>query len=364
MTKPIVSHVDPYFFHVVEDIRAVLRRLFGTSNEFTLVMSATGSGGMQTAVANFVEPRSKFAVLSNGYFCERIAEMARRVGANVVRLEKPWGETFSDSEVRTFVHRERPQVVAYVQAETSTGALQMGLAIGAAAHEAGALVIADAVTSLGGMPVQVDAMGIDVAYSCTQKALACVPGLSPITVSARAMEWLRARRSPIPDWYFDLKLLDEYYHGAAHRYHHTTPVSTFYALREALAVIDEETVEKRWARHLLAHRAFVAGIEAMGLTMHVADPHRLWTVNTPRVPEGIDDVKVRRRMMAEYDIEILGGFGPLAGRIFRIGLMGMVATRENVLLLLDAMQKSLTAEGFAARGNAREAAETIFHRAA
>ncbi len=360
MSKPIVSHLDPYFFRVVEDIRNVLRKVFGTSNEFTLVMSATGSGGMQTSVANFVEPKSKFAVLANGYFCDRISDMGRRCGANVVRLEKHWGETFADAEVREFLHRERPQTVAYVQAETSTGAFQHGVGIGAAAHEVGALVIADAVTSLGGMPVQADAMGIDIAYSCTQKALACVPGLSPITVSARAMDWLRARKSPIPDWYFDLKLLDEYYHGAAHRYHHTTPISSFYALREALAVIAEETVEKRWARHLKAHRAFVAGIEAMGLSMHVPEPHRLWTLNTPRVPEGVDDVKVRRRMMAEDDIEILGGFGPLAGKIFRIGLMGMVATRENVLLLLESLQKSLMAEGFTARGNGREAAEAVF----
>jgi alanine-glyoxylate transaminase/serine-glyoxylate transaminase/serine-pyruvate transaminase len=277
-----------------------------------------------------------------------------------VRLEKPWGEVFTDAEAREFIRRERPQVVAYVQAETSTGAFQMGVAAGAAAREVGALVIADVVTSLGGMPVQVDASGVDVAYSCTQKALACVPGLAPITVSARALEWLRTRKAPIPDWYFDLRLLDDYYHGAAHRYHHTTPVSTFYALREALAVIAEEGVEQRWKRHLQAHRAFVAGIEAMGLHMHVADPHRLWTLNTPCVPEGVDDVKVRRRMLAEDSIEILGGFGPLTGKIFRIGLMGRVATRENVGLLLDSMQRALAAEGYQAKANGREAAEALF----
>jgi alanine-glyoxylate transaminase/serine-glyoxylate transaminase/serine-pyruvate transaminase len=193
ISKPIVGHLDPYFFQVAEDIKELLGQVFGTKNNFTMVISGTGSAGMEAAVANFVEPGAKFAVLANGYFCDRITEMARRYGAEIVRLEKPWGETFSDDEAGDFIRREKPAVVAYVQAETSTGAFQKGDAICKAAHEVGALVIADCVTSLGGMPVKVDETGIDIAYSCTQKGLSCPSGLAPITVSERAMEVLRNR---------------------------------------------------------------------------------------------------------------------------------------------------------------------------
>jgi alanine-glyoxylate transaminase/serine-glyoxylate transaminase/serine-pyruvate transaminase len=345
MRQPIVGHLDPYFFEVAEDVRKLLCLVFGTANRFTMVISGTGSAGMETAVANFVEPGSKFAVFANGYFCDRITEMGRRYGAEIVRLEKPWGETFSDDEAAAFIHRERPAVVAYVQAETSTGAFQEGRAICQAAHEVGALAIADCVTSLGGMPVGVDETGIDIAYSCTQKGLSCPPGLAPITVSERAMEVLRARQSTPRTWYLDLKMLDEYY-DTAHRYHHTAPISMFYALREALRVVWEEGLEKRWERHRQNHLALVAGLEAMGVGMHVAEPHRLWVLNTPRVPEGISDAKIRKRLIDGHGIEIFGGFGPLAGKVFRIGLMGASSTRENVSLLLAALEEALQAEGY------------------
>ena len=345
MGKPIVSHLDPYFFEIAEDIRKLLQLVFGTSNPFCMVISGTGSAGMEAAVVNFVEPGAKLAVMANGYFSDRLTEMARRQGAEIVRLEKPWGEVFSDDEAAEFIAREKPQVVAFVHAETSTGALQPGKAICEAAHQAGALVIGDCVTSLGGMPVRVDETGIDIAYSGSQKCLSCPPGLAPITVSPKALEWLRARRSPIPSWYLDLKLLDEYYSGA-HRYHHTAPISMFYALREALVLIAEEGLEACWARHRRNHLAFVAGIQAMGLRMHVAEGHRLWSLQTPCVPEGVEDLQVRRRLMAEHGIEILGGFGPLAGKVFRIGLMGASSTAENVQFLLGAMEQALGAEGF------------------
>ena len=359
MSKPLVGHLDPYFFQVAEDTRKLLQLVFGTANEFTMAISGTGSAGMETAVVNFVEAGSKFAILANGYFCDRITDMARRHAAEIVRLEKPWGETCADDEAEDFIRRERPQVVAFVHAETSTGALQEGKAICRAAHEVGALVICDCVTSLGGMPVEVDATGIDIAYSGTQKCLSCPPGLAPITVSPRAMEWLRARKSLSRSWYLDLKLLDDYY-GASRRYHHTAPVSMFYALREALAVIADEGLENRWARHRRNHLAFVAGIEAMGMRMHVAEGHRLWTLNTPRVPDGIDEVKIRKRFMDGYGIEILGGFGPLAGKVFRIGLMGASSTEANVLLLLEAMEEALRAEGYTPPGSGRAAAEDAF----
>lgn len=364
MQQPIVSHVDPYFFEVFEDIRALLGPVFGTENPFRMVISGTGTAGMETAVVNFTEPGMKFAVLAAGYFADRISNIAERQGAQVVRLEKAWGEPFAADEAYEFVRRERPQVVAFVQAETSTGVYTPGRAIAAAAHEVDAVVIADCVTSLGGMPVEVDRNGLDVAYSCTQKGLSCPPGLAPITVSPRAMERLRERKTPTPSFYFDLRLIDDYYEGA-HRYHHTAPISMFYALREALRIIDEEGLENRFERHRRNHLAFVAGIEAMGLQMHVREPQdRLWTLNTPRVPEGISDVNLRRRLLESHGIEVLGGFGPLAGKVLRVGLMGASSTRENVLLLLEALEQALRAEGFPVQASGREASEQFYAAAA
>jgi alanine-glyoxylate transaminase / serine-glyoxylate transaminase / serine-pyruvate transaminase len=359
MRQPIVGHLDPYFFQISEDIRRLLGLVFGTRNEFSMTLSGTGSAGMEAAVANFVEPGTKIAILANGLFCDRITEMARRQGGQIVRLEKPWGQPFEDDEAAEFILREQPRVVAFVHAETSTGALQRGHAICEAAHQAGALVIGDCVTSLGGMPVNVDETGIDVAYSGTQKALSCTPGLSPITLSPRALEALRARKSTPATWYLDLKLLDDYYAGA-HRYHHTAPISLFYALREALIIIAEEGLEKRWARHRTNHLALVAGVEAMGMRMHVAPEHRLWTLNTPCVPDGIDELKIRKRLFELHGIEIMGGFGPLAGKVFRIGLMGASSKAENVLFLLETLEEALRDQGFQPAGSGKSAAERFY----
>jgi alanine-glyoxylate transaminase/serine-glyoxylate transaminase/serine-pyruvate transaminase len=340
LSKPIVGHLDPYFIQVMQDVQQLLKTAFGTKDGATLVISGTGSAGMEATVANFVEPAAKFAVFANGYFSDRLTEMAKRHGANVVRFEKAWGETYTDDEAREFIRREKPQVVAYVHAETSTGALQSGDAICAAAHEAGALVIADCVTSLGGVPVQFDETGMDIAYSCTQKGLSCPPGLSPMAMSARAMDWLRGRTTPSRSWYFDLKLIHDY-STVSHRYHHTAPISMFYALREALLVIAEEGIENRWERHRRCHKYFVQGIEAMGLGMHVPAEHRIATLNTVCVPKGVDEAKVRKRLLDEPGIEIAGGFGPLAGKVFRIGVMGPLATEENVAFFLGEFKKTL-----------------------
>ena len=359
MAKPIVGHLDPYFFEIGTGIRDMLKECYGTSNPFTLAISATGSGGMETSVTNFVEPGSKMVVLANGFFCDRITEMGKRYGANVVRLEKPWGETFGDDEAREFIRREKPQTVAFVNAETSTGCHTPGHAICAAAREVDAITIVDCVTSLGTMPIGIDAMGADVAYSCSQKGLSCPPGLSPMTVSPRAMDWLKTRKSPKSAWYFDLSLLADYFDGAR-RYHHTAPISAFYAMYEGLRMIAEEGLEARFDRHRRNHLAFVAGAEAMGLTMHVADGNRLWTLQTPRVPEGIDDVKVRQRMMAKHGIEILGGFGPLAGKVFRIGIMGVLSTEPDVLLLLEAFEEALREEGYRSKGGGVAAAREAY----
>ena len=345
LRQPIVGHLDPYFFTVVEDVRRLLGYAFSTANEFNIAVSGTGTSGMETAVANFVEPGEKFAVLANGYFCDRLADVARRHGASVVRLEKPWGEVFDGQEAREFIRREKPRTVAYVQAETSTGAFQPGRAICEAAHEMDALIIADCVTSLGGMPVKVDETGIDIAYSCTQKGLGCPPGLAPVTVSPRALDRLKSRKTPVQSWYLDLQLLDGYYRG--HKYHHTASATLFYALREGLAIVAEEGIEARWERHRRNHEAFVQGIEAMGLTMHVQNPaDRLWTLNTPRVPEGIDEPRLRQYLLEKRNIEIAGGFGPLAGKIFRIGVMGYGSTAENVALILEALSDALKQQGY------------------
>ncbi|HUI79781.1 MAG TPA: alanine--glyoxylate aminotransferase family protein [Bryobacteraceae bacterium] len=357
MSQPVVGHLDPFFFEITEQIRSLLGYVYSTSNEFNMAMSGTGSSGMEAAVANFAEPGQKFALLTNGFFGERIGEMAKRQGAEVVRLEKPWGRALDAQESREFIRRERPRVVAFVQAETSTGVYNEAKPICEAAHEVDALVIADCVTSLGTMPVMVDQNGIDIAYSCTQKGLSCPPGLAPITVSPRALEQRRERKAPVPSWYFDLLLLDTYFEG--HRYHHTASATMFYALREGLALIAEEGLEARWERHRSNHLAFVAGIETMGLRMHVPEGQRLWALNTPRVPDGIDDAKVRKYLLEERGIEIAGGFGPLAGQIFRIGTMGQGSTAENVLLILREFEMALKQQGYRTAGDGVAAAEHL-----
>lgn len=345
IAKPIVGHLDPYFIQVMQDVQELLKPVYGITSGMTLVISGTGSAGMEAAVANFVEPGSKFAVFANGYFSDRLTEMAKRNGANVVRFEKPWGGTFTEDEISAFIQREMPAVVGFVHAETSTGALQSGKTICAAAHEAGALVIGDCVTSLGGLPIEFDKTGIDIAYSCTQKGLSCPPGLSPLALSRRAMDFLDARKTPPRSWYLDLKLIHDY-STVSHRYHHTAPISMFYALREALLVIAEEGVEKRWERHRRCHKYFVQQIEAMGLRMHVPEAHRIATLNTVVVPEGVDDAKLRKSLLEGPGIEISGGFGPLAGKVFRIGIMGPLATERNVDFFLTEFKKALKAQGY------------------
>jgi alanine-glyoxylate transaminase/serine-glyoxylate transaminase/serine-pyruvate transaminase len=346
MRQPIVGHLDPYFFQVNENIQRMLRQVFGTENKLTFAISGTGSGGMETAVTNFVEAGTKVAVLANGYFCDRMTDMAKRQGGNVVRLEKPWGEVFADAEAAEFIRREKPQVVMYVHAETSTGALQQGKAICAAAHETGAIVIADVVTSLGAMPVKVDETGIDVAYSCTQKGLSCPPGLSPITLSPRATDRLNERKTTNRSWYFDLKLINDYF-NLSRRYHHTVSITLFYALHEALTLIVEEGVEQRWQRHQRAHLQFVNGIEALGLQMHVPEEtNRIINLNTPCIPPGVDDAKVRSTLVQQHGIEIAGGFGPLAGKVFRVGVMGPLATGDHVSALLEHFGAALEIAGY------------------
>lgn len=351
MRQTVVGHLDAYFLQVNDQVQQMLRQVFGTQNPMTFALSGTGSSGMEAAVTNFVEPGTKVAVLANGYFCDRQTDMVRRHGGQVVRLEKAWGDIVDTDEAADFIRREQPQVVMYVQAETSTGAYQQGRVICDAAHAAGALVIADAVTSLGAMPVKVDETGIDIAYSCTQKGLSAVPGLAPITISPRAAEWLKKRTSPSVSWYLDLKLIEKYY-DAPHSYHHTASATLFYGLHQALALIMEEGLENRWERHRQAHLAFVKGIKELGLEMHVPEGHRIFNLNTPKVPAGVDDAKVRTTLLREHGIEIAGGFGPLAGKVFRIGLMGPLATEAEVQAFLRHFGNALEGAGYKRAGAA------------
>ena len=337
MSKPVVGYLDPFLFRVFDDVRRDLRAVFGTGNHWTFAIPGTGSSGMEAAVTNFSGAGVKLAVFVNGFFGERIVEMGKRCGATVVRCDKPWGETFTEAEASDFLQREKPQTVAFVHGETSTGALQAPELITRPAHEVGALVIADCVTTLGSCPIHVDQAGIDIAYSCTQKGLSAPPGLSPFTANQAAVDRLKGRTNSV--WSLDLNLLADYYDSK--KYHHTAPVTTFYGVHQALAAIREEGVEKRFARHWAAHESFVRRVTEMGLSMHVAAGKRLPTLNTVRVPEGVNDMTVRKQLLEENGIEIAGGLGPLAGKIFRIGVMGPLATEPNLDLFFEALGRAI-----------------------
>jgi alanine-glyoxylate transaminase/serine-glyoxylate transaminase/serine-pyruvate transaminase len=341
LSQPVVGLRDPYFLEVMSDIQAGLREVFGTTNEKVFLVPASGSGAMETAIANFVLPQSKFLIFTAGVFSERIATMAERQRARVVRVERAWGEIFTAEEAQQAIDREHPDAVAFVQAETSTGAYQSGKAIAPHASEAGALVIADCVTSLGAMPVELDSVGIDVAFSCSQKGLSCPAGLSPITFSPRAVERLAKRTEPLFTWYFDLQLMDKYF-DEPHSYQHTPSPPLYYAVHQALAVIEEEGLRNRWERHKRAGERLVRGLEKLGFTPLIKDPEqRLWHLSTVVPPSGVDEAKLRETLLRKHGIEVAAGLGKLAGKILRIGTMGPLATEENVDTLLAAISTSL-----------------------
>jgi alanine-glyoxylate transaminase / serine-glyoxylate transaminase / serine-pyruvate transaminase len=341
MTQPVLGIRDSYFLEIVDEIRAGLRQVFGTANHMTFPVPASGSGAMEAAVANFVLPGSKFAVFAAGHFADRISIMAKRQGAIVVRCEKPWGEVFSAEEASEFIDREKPDVVAFVQAETSTGAFQSGRAITPAAQRVGALVIADTVTSLGAMPVELDNVGIDIAFSCSQKGLSCPAGLSPISLSPRAWDWLTKRTNDPPTWYLDLKLMSKYFEPP-HVYQHTPSPPLYYAMHQGLAVIEEEGLENRWNRHRRASERLADGLTSLGFELLVKNPaDRIWHLTTAIPPAGVDEAALRQKLVDRFDIEIASGLGQLAGKVLRIGTMGPLATDENVDLLLDALKVCL-----------------------
>jgi alanine-glyoxylate transaminase/serine-glyoxylate transaminase/serine-pyruvate transaminase len=341
MTTPLVGHLDPQFLELMNEIQELLRYLFQTDNELTIPVSGTGSAGMEAALCNLIEPGDRVLVAVMGYFGERMVEMARRYGAQVDRLDRPWGEVFDPAEVIAATQAKRYKLIAMVHAETSTGACQPGVAeIAEAAHRSGALLVLDTVTSLGGLPVEIDRWGVDIAYSCSQKCLSAPPGLAPLTVSPRARQVLRQRVTPVANWYLDLSNLEKYW-GKERTYHHTAPITMNYALYEALRMVAEEGLEARFARHRANAELLWQGLEALDLPLLVPYDHRLPTLSTPLIPPGVDDAAVRRSLLDDYNIEIAGGFGQLKGKVWRMGLMGYSSRRENVTLLISALGQIL-----------------------
>jgi alanine-glyoxylate transaminase/serine-glyoxylate transaminase/serine-pyruvate transaminase len=337
MATPLVGHLDPDFIQIMNDVQMLLRPVFGTENELTLAVPGTGTAAMEAAISNLVEPGDSVLACIHGYFGDRLADMAGRYGAQVTRLERPWGEVFDPDEIETALEQGEFKLVTLVHAETSTGALQPAVdRVATACHQAGALLVLDCVTSLGGLPVEADAWGVDIAYSAGQKSLSAPPGLSPITVSSRARRAIEARSTPPSVFYLDLLKLAEYW-GDHPKYHHTAPISTMYALREALRLAHEEGLSERYHRHARNAKRLWDGLEDLGIDLFVPEPLRVPQLTTPLVPNGVDETEVRRRLLQDFNIEIAGGFGPLAGKIWRIGLMGHSSRTENIELLLSAL---------------------------
>ncbi len=340
MSYPLVGHLDPQFINLMVKVQDDLRYVFQTQNPLTIPVSGTGSAGMEAALCNFIEPGDRVVVGVNGYFGERICDMAGRYGAEVRRLERPWGEVFTSEEIRGALEGEPAKIVCLIHAETSTGALQPLENLADVVHEHEGLLLVDCVTSLGGVPFKVDDWGIDIAYSATQKCLSVPPGLAPLTVGPRAMKVLSARKTKVPNWYLDLTMVGKYW-GAERTYHHTAPISMNYALSEGLRLVREEGLEARWARHQANAEALTDGLLRLGLEPLVPLEHRLPMLTTVRIPEGVEEAAVRRALLDRYGIEIAGGLGVFAGKVWRIGLMGHSSQLENVTMLLGALERLL-----------------------
>ncbi len=336
MASPVLSHLDPDFVSIMDDLRQRLGRVFrAPEGSFTCAISGTGTSGMETVVANLVQPGTKVLAVVSGYFGDRLAQMCARYGAEVQRVDVEWGRAGDPAAVKKAMEARRADLSAIVHAETSTGALNPVQEVASIARTHDALVAVDAVTSLGGMPLDVAAWELDAVYSCSQKGIGAPSGLAPVVFSPRALQ----RRVPCRSFYFDLGLLEDYW--VRRKYHHTMSSSLIYALSEALAIVEEEGLDARWARHHQHHREFVEGIEARGLSMLVPEGERLWTLNTVRVPDGADEAAMRKQLLERFNIEIGAGLGPLAGKIFRIGLMGNGSTPAHVALCLAALDQAM-----------------------
>ena len=343
MARPTIGHLDPQFLEMLNDIRDMLQVVFQTKNRLTLAVSGTGSAGMETCVVNLIEPGDKMLVCIAGVFGRRMADVAQRARAQVTTIEVPWGQVFTPEMVQDAIVEQGPfKVVAIVHAETSTGAAQPIVAISELVHRSGGLLLVDAVTSLGGIEVDVDGWGLDACYSGTQKCLSCPPGLSPVTFSLAALAVLSNRHTKVQSWYLDMNLVRQYW-GSERLYHHTAPVNMNYALHEALTIVLEEGLPARWQRHMQQHLALKAKLEALGLR-YLADPqHLLPMLNAVAAPQGVEEGAVRRRLLEDYAIEIGGGLGAYKGKAWRIGLMGESATARHVEKLTSALREILGA---------------------
>jgi len=345
MLAPLLGYQDPIYFECMQDVQKLLRTVFETENRVTFSLSGTGGAGMEACLANLIEEGEEVIACVNGFFGQRAADLAARWGGKVIRVEADWGKPIDMQKVRETLRKSSARIVIMIHAETSTGMRQPVEDLKSLRDIRDAVLIVDAVTSLGGVPVGIDRNGIDASYSCSQKGIGAPPGLAPVTLSERALDKIRKRKEPVKTWYLDILINDKYW-GPEHIYHHTSPALMNYALREALNMVVEEGLENRWKRHEFTCHLFAAGIEAMGLEMLVPAKDRLWTLNTVCIPKGVDDARVRSRLLNEHNIEIGGGFGSLKGKIWRVGLMGSNSTENNVMLLLSALRKVLQSEGF------------------
>ncbi|MCG6866126.1 MAG: alanine--glyoxylate aminotransferase family protein [Thiogranum sp.] len=347
MGRPTIGHLDPVFVGMMDEMKDLLRYAFQTDYELTMPVSAPGSAGMETCFVNLVEPGDKVVVCQNGVFGGRMKENVERSGGTAIMVEDEWGSAVDLNKVEDALKANpAAQILAFVHAETSTGAISDARALAELAHKYECLVIADTVTSLGGSPLKVSEWGLDAVYSGTQKCLSCTPGLSPVTFSERAVAAVRNRKTPVQSWFMDLNLVLGYWGGSGKRvYHHTAPINALYGLHEALVILHDEGIEQAWERHRVNHLALRAGIEAMGLSFVVDEASRLPQLNAVSIPQGVDDATVRSRLLNEYDLEIGAGLGPMAGKIWRIGLMGYASNRRNVLLCLGALDAVLSDMG-------------------
>nr|MDO8082217.1 alanine--glyoxylate aminotransferase family protein [Candidatus Freyarchaeota archaeon] len=359
MSMPLVGHLDPYFLEIMDEVMELLRYVFKTENRLTLPISGTGSAGMEACLVNLVGEGDEVVVGVNGFFGQRMSEIVKRCGGTPIEVKEPWGRALKAESVEKALANSNARVVAVVHAETSTGVLQPLKEISKLAKKYDALFLADTVTSLGGVDLKIDQYGVDISYSGSQKCLNCPPGLSPVTLNEKTVEFVKDREGKIQSWYLDLNLIEKYWEEGR-VYHHTAPISMVYALREALRIVYEDGLEKRWAQHLKACDALIKGLNAMGLEI-LPTENNLPSLTAVKIPEGVTDINVRKTLLNDFNIEIGGGLGELKGKIWRTGLMGINACERNVILVLEALERALRKEGFPTKaGEGPAAAMEVF----
>jgi alanine-glyoxylate transaminase/serine-glyoxylate transaminase/serine-pyruvate transaminase len=360
LAQQTVGHLDPYYLRIMDELQSMLRDVFRTKNRMTMAISGTGSAGQEATILNLVEPGERVLVCINGVFGNRLFDMAERAGGEVSKIERPWGEVFDVAEVKEALARVKPKVVAIVMAETSTGAWQPIEEIALAVRDAGAMLIVDTVTALGGIPVEIDKWQVDAVYSGTQKCLGCPPGLAPVSFSERAIEKIVKRREKVRSWYLDITMLANYW-GSDRVYHHTAPINMTYGLHESLRLLLEEGLDASFARHRRNHLALKAGLAAMGMEYATQSGRELPQLNAVRIPNGVDDITIRKALLERFGIEIGAGLGAFKGKVWRIGLMGHSSRQTNVLVLLAALDQLLAEQGHRFdRGAAIAAANDVY----